>query len=93
MALNLNNNTAAPTNAQNEAWKADGYINFNFQLEDGSSFKIDALALKASRSKAMEKLVAFLDQNPDKVDQVINRCVVTYRSAKKNEADVDLGLG
>lgn len=92
MAYNTNTNSFF-NNGQNDEWRKDGFINFDFMLPDGSSFRIDALGIKASKSAAMKKLHAFLEANPDKVEEIIkSKCRITYRSAQKVEKDIDLGL-
>lgn len=83
MALNFNSrNTAAAQPNQNTDWKADAFINFSVPRKDGTSKKLGAIALKCSRDEETAALVAWLSEDPARIEKLISKMVIDFRMAK-----------
>ena len=84
MALNFNSrNAAAAAAAQsNNNWKADAFINFSVPRKDGTAKKIGALALKCDRDEETATLVAWLAEDPNRVQVLMEKMIIDFRLAK-----------
>lgn len=82
MALNLNRNNAAAQTNQNTNWKADAFINFAVPRKDGTSKKLGAIALKCDRDEETAMLVAWLSEDPTRIEKLMEKMVIDFRLAK-----------
>ena len=83
---------AAPqSNTANENWKAQGFLNFYLPAKNGQRRKLGAIPLK--ESKVNEKqLLAWLNEDPSRVTQILAKLEVEFQSAASNDAHAfDLG--
>lgn len=82
MALDFNRNQAAAQSNQNTNWKADAFINFSVPRKDGTSKKLGAIALKCDRDEETATLVAWLSEDPTRIEKLISKMVIDFRLAK-----------
>ena len=84
----FNSSAAAQSNhssaAQNENWKAQGFLNLYLPTNNGSRRKLGAIPLK--ESKVNEKqLLAWLNEDPSRVSQILAKLEIEYQSAASND--------
>ena len=83
MALNFApRNTPAAAAQPNNNWKADAFINFSVPRKDGTAKKLGALALKCDRDEETAYLVAWLAEDPARVEVLMERMIIDFRLAK-----------
>jgi hypothetical protein len=82
MALNFNRNQAAAQNNQTQNWKADAFINFSVPRKDGTSKKLGAISLKCDRDEETATLVAWLSEDPTRIQKLMEKMVTDFRLAK-----------
>ena len=75
-----NTQAAAPTN--NNSWKADAFINFSVPRKDGTAKKLGAIALKCDRDEETATLVAWLSEDPTRIEKLVSKVVIDFRLAK-----------
>ena len=91
MALNFNRNQAAAQNNQNTNWKADAFINFSVPRKDGTSKKLGAISLKCDRDEETATLVAWLSEDPTRIQKLMEKMVIDFRLAKtEHKGGLDL---
>ena len=91
MALDLNSRNAAAQSNQNTNWKADAFINFSVPRKDGTAKKLGALALKCEKDEETATLVAWLAEDPNRVQKLMEKMVVDFRLAKtEHKGGLDL---
>lgn len=91
MAFKLNFRDAAASNNQNTNWKADAFINFSVPRKDGTAKKIGALSLKCDRDEETATLVAWLAEDPDRVQVLMEKMIIDFRLAKiEHKGGLDL---
>lgn len=83
--------SSTTTNASNENWKAQGFLNLYLPAKNGQRRKLGAIPLK--ESKANEKqLLAWLNEDPSRVTQILAKLEIEYQSAASNDEHAfDLG--
>lgn len=81
MALFNTRNAAAAQSNQNN-WKADAFINFSVPRKDGTSKKLGAISLKCDRDEETATLVAWLAEDPNRIQKLMEKMVVDFRLAK-----------
>jgi len=85
MAHNLNaRNTSAQSNQQNNNWKADAFINFSVPRKDGTAKKLGAISLKCDRDEETATLVAWLSEDPSRIQKLMEKMVIDFRLAKQD---------
>lgn len=82
MALNFNRNQAAAQSNQNTNWKADAFINFSVPRKDGTAKKLGAISLKCDKDDETATLVAWLSEDPSRIQKLMEKMVVDFRLAK-----------
>ena len=83
MAIDLNSrNTSAAQSNQNTNWKADAFINFSVPRKDGTAKKLGAIALKCDKDEETATLVAWLAEDPTRIEKLISKMVIDFRLAK-----------
>lgn len=83
MAFNTNTAAPAQSSTNNESWKAQGFLNFYLPAK-GQRHKLGTIPLK--ESKANEKqLLAWLNEDPSRVAQILDKLELEYQSAAPNE--------
>lgn len=83
MALNITpRNAAAPAAQSNTSWKADAFINFSVPRKDGTAKKLGAIALKCEKDEETATLVAWLAEDPNRIQKLMEKMVVDFRMAK-----------
>jgi hypothetical protein len=86
--MSFNNNTARATTEQanNDSWKAQGFLNLYLpSKEAGKRKKLGAIPLKAS--KANEKaLLEWLNEDPSRAQQILAKLEIEFQSAVPGEA-------
>lgn len=82
MALNFNSRNAAASNNQNTNWKADAFINFSVPRKDGTAKKLGAISLKIDRDEETATLVAWLTEDPSRIEKLVQKMIVDFRLAK-----------
>lgn len=82
---------SSSTNASNESWKAQGFLNFYLPSKNGQRRKLGAIPLK--EAKISEKqLLAWLNEDPSRVTQILAKLELEYQSAAANDEHAfDLG--
>lgn len=83
MALNFNSRNAAAQSNQN-SWKADAFINFSVPRKDGTAKKLGAISLKCDRDEETATLVAWLAEDPNRVQKLMEKMLVDFRLAKQD---------
>ena len=91
MALNFNSRNAPAQTNQNTNWKADAFINFSVPRKDGTAKKIGALSLKCDRDEETATLVAWLAEDPNRVQILMEKMIIDFRLAKtEHKGGLDL---
>jgi len=91
MAFQPNSQNSRQSAQQNQDWKADAFINFSVPRKDGTTKKLGAIALKCSKDKETEQLVAWLSEDPSRIEKLISKMVIDFRSATpQHEGGLDL---
>ena len=80
MAFNTNNTQASASTNNN--WKADAFINFSVPRKDGTAKKLGALSLKCDRDEETATLVAWLAEDPARVQKLMEKMIIDFRLAK-----------
>ena len=90
MALNFNSRNAAAQSNQN-SWKADAFINFSVPRKDGTAKKLGAIGLKCDRDEETATLVAWLAEDPNRVQILMEKMIIDFRLAKtEHKGGLDL---
>ena len=90
MALNFNSRNAAAQSNQN-SWKADAFINFSVPRKDGTAKKLGAISLKCDRDEETATLVAWLAEDPNRVQILMEKMIIDFRLAKtEHKGGLDL---
>jgi hypothetical protein len=79
----FNTNTAAvQSNAQNDNWKAQGFLNLYLPSKDGKGGrrKLGAIPLKDAKP-AEKQLMDWLNEDPSRVSVIMSKLVIEYQSA------------
>ena len=72
-------NSQAPQ-AQNDSWKAQGFLNLYLPAKDGKRMKLGAIPLK--ESKPSEKtMLAWLNEDPANAEKILAKLIIEYKSA------------
>ena len=83
MALNFTSlNSPAAAAQTNNNWKADAFINFSVPRKDGTAKKLGALSLKCDRDEETAILVAWLAEDPARVEKLMEKMIIDFRLAK-----------
>ena len=83
--MSFNTNTQRNDQAQNESWKAQGFLNLYLPSKDGKRKKLGAIPLK--ESKHSEKaLLAWLNEDPSRVSQILSKLEMEFQSATPGDA-------
>ena len=75
-------NTQAAASTNNNSWKADAFINFSVPRKDGTAKKLGAIALKCDRDEETATLVAWLSEDPTRIEKLVSKMVIDFRLAK-----------
>jgi hypothetical protein len=71
--------------ANNDSWKAQGFLNFYLPAKNGQRKKLGAIPLK--ESKHSEKaLLQWLNEDPSRVAMILSKLEVEYQSATPADA-------
>lgn len=85
MSFNQSNAQRNDQAQANETWKAQGFLNFYLPSKNGQRKKLGAIPLK--ESKHSEKaLLAWLNEDPSRVGQILAKLEVEYQSATPADA-------
>ena len=85
MALNFTpRNTPAAAAQSNNNWKADAFINFSVPRKDGTAKKLGAIALKCDRDEETATLVAWLAEDPERLQKLMDKLLVDFRLARQD---------
>lgn len=91
MAFNPATAASNNNNAQNESWKAQGFINLYLPSADGKRRKLGAIPLKQSKPSE-KKLLEWLNEDPSRVEKIMSKLIMEYQSAEPAETSgFDLG--
>lgn len=82
MALNFNSHNTAAQSNQNNNWKADAFINFSVPRKDGTAKKLGAIGLKCDRDEETAMLVAWLSEDPSRIEKLMEKMIIDFRMAK-----------
>jgi hypothetical protein len=79
------------TRANDESWKAQGFINLYLPTADGGKKKLGAIPLrKANPNEA--KLAKWLEEDIERVHHLLSKVIMEYNSAEpKAGSEFDLG--
>lgn len=81
-------NTAAVVNttpsAQNESWKAQGFLNFYLPSQDGKRKKLGAIGLKEGKPNE-KKLLEWLNEDPARAQVILSKLIIEYQSATPSD--------
>jgi hypothetical protein len=82
----FNTNAAAAPVANNDSWKAQGFLNLYLPSKNGERRKLGAIPLK--ESKPNEKaLLEWLNEDPSRVLKIMEKLVIEYQSAVPAEGN------
>ena len=85
MALNFTpRNTPAAAAQSNNNWKADAFLNFSIPRKDGTAKKLGAIALKCDRDEETATLVAWLAEDPERLQKLMDKLLVDFRLARQD---------
>ncbi len=80
-------NNNAQANAGNEAWRAQGFLNFYLpSQEEGKRRKLGAIPLRIAKP-AEKKLADWLAEDPQRMATLIAHLEVEYQSAEASETN------
>lgn len=82
MALSFASRNTPAAAQSNNNWKADAFINFSVPRKDGTAKKLGAIALKCDRDEETATLVAWLSEDPTRIEKLISKMVIDFRLAK-----------
>lgn len=82
MAFVMNTRTQADTAANNEAWRAGGFLNFYLPTENGETKKLGAIGLRLNNEDE-DALRQWLDADPANLEKLAQHLTVVYRSAER----------
>jgi hypothetical protein len=86
MAFNSNaarsNTGNAP--AQNDNWKAQGFLNLYLPNKDGKRTKLGAIPLKEGKPNEA-KMLAWLKEDPARVQVILSKLEIEFRSSEPTE--------
>jgi hypothetical protein len=79
---------AASSNAQNDAWKAQGFLNLYLPGPDGKQLKLGAIPLKESNVRGVneKKMLAWLNEDPSRVSIILSKLTIEYRPVVETES-------
>ena len=77
----FSNNATRNTNAADDSWKAQGFINLYLPSKDGKRRKLGAIPLKTNKASEAE-LLAFLEKDPANMAKVLSSLIAEYQSAE-----------
>lgn len=77
-------NTAPVAAQSNDQWKAQGFLNLYLPSKDGKRTKLGAIPLKDSKPNE-KAMMAWLNEDPSRVAQILAKLVVEYKSATPTE--------
>lgn len=72
--------------AQDDSWKAQGFINLYLSAKDGSRRKIGFVALKQSRATDAQ-LIEWLEKDPANIESLKSKLIIEYNSAIAVQTD------
>lgn len=78
---------AQSSTAQNDSWKAQGFLNLYLPSKDGKGGrrKLGAIPLKDSKP-AEKQLLTWLNEDPTRVSVIMSKLVMEYQSAMAGDA-------
>lgn len=82
MAFRSNTATRATrSNAQDDSWKADGFVNIYLTRKNGERAKLGVITLRDSKENEAQ-LREWLESDPANIGKLAQKLVIDYRSAK-----------
>lgn len=81
MAFNSNKNKSAPAPANNDSWKAQGFINISLKTKDGGTRKLGAIALHENNVNE-NQLLEWLKADPANLEKMIDRMTFEFRTSE-----------
>lgn len=90
MAFQFNAPASNNNAAQNENWKATGFLNIWVRRTDGSRYKIGAVALREQR--VQEKALIDRLSKEDGVEALMAAMEVDFQLVNKDPAQVNVGF-
>jgi hypothetical protein len=85
-----NSSVVTPFGPTNENWKSQGFLNFYLPDKNGEPRKLGSIGLKESKPNEA-KLMAYLKEDPSRVDNLLSKLQVVFRPAEQDEeASFDL---
>jgi hypothetical protein len=85
LIMAFNNNAARAEQPQNDSWKAQGFLNLYLPGLNGQRKKLGAIPLKESKASE-KKLLAWLNEDPSRVAQILSKLEMEYQSATPADA-------
>ena len=91
MTFKSNAAVATGPTQSNDSWKAQGFLNLYLPGLNGQRKKLGAIPLKESKGNE-KKLLAWLNEDPSRVAQILAKLEIEYQSAlPADAAGFDLG--
>lgn len=87
MAFNTNTQRNTETNNNNEAWKAQGFLNIYLPRKDGSRVKLGAIPLRETRVNERQ-ILDWLKQDDDsgnRLRTLVNKIEFEFNTAEPKE--------
>jgi hypothetical protein len=81
-----NSSQAPQSTDSSEDWKSDGFINLTLNLPDQAPVRLPSLALK---KKPYAKLLAWLTEDPSRVQKLLPYLVADFKLPAPVEKDMD----
>ena len=82
--MGFNTNTQAAAAQNNDAWKAQGFLNLYLPTKDGKRTKLGAIALKQSKANEAAML-KWLNEDPANAQKILAKLVIEFRTAEPAE--------
>ena len=93
MAYNKSDSAQSKTPAQSDARKALGYLNISIATANGTKRLNGGRGIVMNAGNALEEAIhKFCMENPDRVQDLADRLIITYGEAADPDAVIDLGL-
>ena len=75
--------------AQNDSWKAQGFLNFYLPSKDGSTRKLGAIPLRSSKPAEMT-LLEWLKEDPTRAENILLKLSIDFREVNDEASSFDL---
>lgn len=86
------NNNNRNNNTQDDAWKAQGFLNLYVPNREGKRTKIGAIPLKDSKPNE-KKILDWLKEDPKRVEVILENLEMEFRTSEPTEGSIPAFIG